>query len=38
MRNEAEKASNAKSLFLTNLSHKLRTPLNAIIGSSDILE
>jgi signal transduction histidine kinase len=33
----AERASQAKSLFLSNMSHELRTPLNAIIGYSDML-
>ncbi len=28
----AEKASQAKSVFLSNMSHELRTPLNVIIG------
>jgi signal transduction histidine kinase len=30
----AERASNAKSIFLSNMSHELRTPLNVIIGYS----
>ena len=34
---EANKASKAKSDFLSNMSHELRTPLNAIIGFSDII-
>jgi signal transduction histidine kinase len=29
---EAERASRAKSAFLANMSHEIRTPLNAIIG------
>ena len=33
----AEKASLAKSIFLTNMSHELRTPLNAILGFSRMM-
>lgn len=34
---EAIKASQAKSAFLANMSHEIRTPLNAIVGFSQIL-
>jgi PAS domain S-box-containing protein len=33
---EAERASSAKSDFLANMSHEIRTPMNAIIGMTNI--
>ncbi len=36
-RDEALRASEAKSRFLANMSHELRTPLNAIIGYTAIV-
>jgi len=35
---EAEKATDAKTRFLAGMSHELRTPLNAIIGYSELLQ
>lgn len=35
---EAEKANQAKSQFLSSMSHELRTPLNAVLGFAQILE
>jgi signal transduction histidine kinase len=37
-KNEAVRANDAKSQFLSNMSHELRTPLNAIVGFSEMVE
>ena len=36
-RDQADKANNAKTEFLSSISHEIRTPLNAIVGLSNSL-
>lgn len=36
-RDAAQRANDAKNVFLSNMSHELRTPLNAIIGFAQVL-
>lgn len=35
---QAQAASNAKSTFLSNMSHDIKTPLNAILGLTDLIK
>ena len=34
---QAERANQAKGLFLSNMSHELRTPLNGVLGNAQLL-
>lgn len=36
-REEAERANQAKSIFLATMSHEIRTPLNAVLGMASLL-
>lgn len=35
---QAEKANEAKSIFLSNMSHEVRTPMNGVLGMLQVLE
>lgn len=37
-KNEADRANQAKSEFLSRMSHELRTPLNAVLGFAQLLD
>lgn len=37
LKDEADRANEAKSLFLAHMSHEIRTPINAIIGMDELI-
>ena len=37
LKQQAEEANAAKSMFVSNMSHDIRTPMNAIVGMTEIL-
>lgn len=37
LKEQAEKANSAKSIFLANVSHEIRTPMNAIMGMAELI-
>lgn len=37
LKEEADKANNAKSTFLAHMSHEIRTPINAVLGMDEMI-